>query len=228
MNIQRLLLVAIALALATAGFAYPNFNATTGIIAVPTAYTTPAGMLVGAADISFQDSTTLITRAIYGLSPNFEVGALLGLGEETSIGMTGKYRTPLFPGLGTFSVGLSLADSGVGSGYQLFFVGSRALAGEDTGGMVLLGTLGLTFTNFEDLTGILPFAGAELRLSEGFEIDAEFVLEAGDFNRSTFSLLARKRITDTWGAQLGFTNAVGFLATADSNLFFGASYVFGR
>ena len=228
MSIQRLLVVALALALATAGFAYPNFNATTGIVGVPNALTVAGGAFIGAADISFQDDTQVILRAIYGLGPNFEVGGLIGLGDNNSFGVTGKYRFQfLGPSLDT-AVGLSFADADeAGSGFQLFLVGSRMILGEPDEDMSILGSLGVTFTDFEELSGILPFVGAQLMLPGNLEVCGEFVLEAGDFTESIFSLLLRKQFTETWAAQVGFTNATGFLGTGDSDLFIGASYAFG-
>jgi hypothetical protein len=214
--------------LAAAGFAYPNVNATTGIFGVPNALTVPNGTLDGAADILFVDSTTVNARAVLGLTGRFEVGAGVTAGDNTGVGITGKYRLPILPQLGTVALGLSFADiNDTGSGYQLFGVATKALTGATSTDMRLLGTLGVTFTNFEDRSGILPFVGAQLQLPQNFEIAGEFELEAGDFDESITSLLLRKQVTDRIGGEIGFTNATGFLGTSDHDLFLGLSYAFG-
>ena len=158
----RILLAAAVLGLATAGLAYPNFNASTGIIGVPNALIQANGAFFGAADVIFFDDTTLNARAVLGLTNNLEVGAVLNLGENTAFGVSAKYRLPVVPTAGAWAVGVSFADTGDGgSGVQGFVVASRTL----TGGMTnldLLGTLGATFTDFENASGFRPFVGAQL------------------------------------------------------------------
>ena len=91
MKILRFLFCATAgVALATAASAYPNFNATTGIIAVPTAFTVGSGAFIGAADVLFADDLTLNARAIYGVTDRLELGASLTAGTDTAFGVTGS------------------------------------------------------------------------------------------------------------------------------------------
>ncbi|MHB0935887.1 MAG: hypothetical protein ACYDCO_20285 [Armatimonadota bacterium] len=219
----RMLLAAAALALATAGLAYPNFNGSTGIIAVPNALIQADGAFFGAADVIFFDDAAINARAVLGLTDNLEVGAALILGDNTGFGVSGKFRLPVATGAGAWAVGLSFADTDEGgSGYQAFVVTSRTLTGA-ADGMDLLGSLGATFTDFENATGFRPFIGAQLMLPGAFEIDGEFELEAGDFTDSIFSLGVRRQFTSTLGGELGFTNARGFLGEGDASFFLGVN-----
>lgn len=226
MNMQRMLMaVALALTLATVGFAYPNVNATTGIFGVPNALTAPSGTLDGAADILFFDTTTINARAVLGVTGNLEVGAGITGGDNTAIGITGKYRLPTTSSLGTLAIGLSFADvHHTGSGYQAFVVATRPIGA--TTGNRLLGTAGVTLTNFEHTSGILPFVGAQLQIPGNWEIDGEFELKTSHFSKSLSSILVRKQINDRIGAEAGFSNASGFLGAANHDFFVGATYAF--
>lgn len=216
-----MLLAAAVLALATAGLAYPNFNGATGIISVPNAMIQTNGAFFGAADVIFFDDAEINARAVLGLTSNLEVGAVLSLGDNTGFGVSGKYRLPMTAGTAAWALGLQFADSNdSGSGFQVYVVASRALTGTGTG-MDLLGTLGATFTDFEDTSGFRPFIGAQLMLPQAFEIDGEFELETGDFTDSVFSLGVRKQFSPRFGGEIGLTNARGFLAEGDTSVFIG-------
>lgn len=219
-----MLLAAASLALATAGLAYPSFNAATGNVSTPNALIQADGAFFVAGDVIFFDDTELNMRAVLGLTNDLEVGAVLTLGDNTGFGVSGKYRLPMTAGDAAWAIGLQLADSEEGgSGFQLYIVASRTLTG-DMENMDLLGSLGVTFTDFEDATGIRPFIGAQLMLPQDFEILGEFELEAGDFSDSILSFAIRKQFTPTFGAEIGITNARGFLADADSSFFLGVNF----
>lgn len=227
MKLRVTLGLAVALsALATAAFAYPNLNGATGLVGIPNAYTVPSGQLVGAAD--YVDANNgFIFRGIYGLSPNLEVGATASLADNDGFSIGGKYRIPAdIAGFDT-AFGLTYADlDEVGSGFQVSFTGTQPLSGSVEEGNLLLWTLGVNFTDFEDASAIRPYTGAQLLLSPRTEVGGEFMLEAGDFNESIFSLYVRQRFNAALSGQIGFTNAVGFTGTDDAGLFVGASYVF--
>lgn len=212
---------------AVAASAYPNLSATTGLIGVPNGNVVPAGQLVGAADFIFFDDSLLNARVVYGLTPRFEGGAAVVLGDDTGVILNGKYQLPstffgFTSALGaTFSTG---SDSG--DGWQIYLAGTRSLFGEAEGGSQLFGTVGVNFTDLEDATGIRPFFGAQWVLGGGMEIGGEFMLEAGDFNESISSLYLRHTFTPGFSGQVGFTNANGFAGQDDHDLFVGASFAF--
>lgn len=216
----RFLTVAALLGCVTAALAYPNFNATTGIIGVPNALIQTNGSFFGAADVIFYNNTTLNARAVLGLTSNLEAGAVLDLDSGTAFGISAKYRVPM-AATGDWAVGLSFADTDEqGSGFQFFAVTSRTLTGTMTN-LDLLGTLGVTFTDFEHSTGVRPFIGAQLMLPQAFEIDGEFELESSDFGDSIFSMAVRKQFSPRYGGELGFTNASSFFGQKDHDLFLG-------
>jgi hypothetical protein len=223
----RLGLVAGVLVATTAVRAYPNFNATQGILAVPTAEIAPMGTLGGAADVLFQDDTTLNARVVLGLTPTVEAGAGLIIGEDTAFGLTGKLVLPITPGGFTWGLGASLIAADNDDGFQLFFTGTRPFGSVGIAGAQLLGTLGVSFTDIEDVSAIRPFLGAQLRLGAGTELASEFIFEAGDFDESIFSILLRQRFSERVSGQLGLTNALGFTGREDSDFFLGLGYAFG-
>ena len=216
-----MLLAAAALALATASLAYPSFNGATGNVSTPNALIQADGAFFAAADVIFFDDAEVNARAVLGLTDNLEVGAVLTLGDNTGFGVSGKYRLPMTAADAAWALGLQFADSDEsGSGFQAYIVASRTLTGAGEG-MDLLGTLGVTFTDFEDVSGVRPFVGAQLMLPQDFEILGEFALEAGDLGDSIFSFAVRKQFSPTLGGEIGITNARGFLADADSSFFLG-------
>jgi hypothetical protein len=220
-SILRFLSAAALLGLTTIALAYPNFNATTGIIGVPNGIIQENGTFIGAADIVFIEDTLINARVVYGLTDNLEVGAVLNLGDDFAFGLSGKYRLPVTPTAGAWAIGLSFADTDEGgSGFQAFIVASRSLTGDMTN-LDLLGTLGATFTDFEGTSGFRPFVGAQLMLPNDFEIGGEFELEMGDFTESIISIVVRRQFSPTIGAEIGFTNASAFFGTSDHDLFLG-------
>jgi|GEM_PF-1071664 len=220
-SIMRALTAMSLLGLTTIALAYPNFNATTGIIGVPNGLIQEQGALFGAADVVFLDNSLVNVRAVYGLTENLEVGAVLNLGDNTAFGVSGKYRLPVSPTAGMWALGLSFADTDEGgSGFQAFIAASRTLTG-DTTDMNLLGTLGATFTDFEDTSGFRPFIGAQLMLPNDFEIGAEIELESGDLGDSIISVVLRKQFSSTIGGEIGLTNASAFFGGPDHDFFLG-------
>lgn len=212
--------------------AYPNLNATTGILAVPTASMVGDGAFVGAADILFQNDTLINARAVYGVSDQFELGAGIIAGNDTAIGVTGKIGLAgLDIGGFSWAGGASLisgSDSLTGDGWQIFFTGTKPFGSGGVEGATLLGTVGIGFTDIDQASALRPFVGAQLRLSPRTEIDGEFVFETGDFDESILSLFIRHQMTDDFSVQAGITNATGFTGSEDHDLFVGGSWAFGQ
>lgn len=218
--------VALSLAFASLGvFAYPNLNATTGILAVPTAETVSARTAIWAGDALFMHDTTLNARFIYGLTENLEVGAGVIAGADTAIGLTAKYHAPTKTAGYDWALGASvITGNQVGDGTQIFLSGTRPFGVKEENGTGLKGTIGLTFTDIDSASAFRPFVGAQLRLDTKTEVAGEFVLESGDFGNSIFSLLLRQQLNNRLTGQLGFTNAYGFTGAEDSSFFIGAAY----
>jgi len=222
-SILRVLSAAALLGLTSIALAYPNFNATTGIVGVPNGLIQAEGAFFGAADIVFLDDTLVNARAVYGLTDNLEVGAVLNLGNNTAFGVSGKYRLPVSPSAGSWALGLSFADTDEGgSGFQAFIAASRSLTGNMTD-MNVLGTLGATFTDFDEASGFRPFVGAQLMLPNDFEIGGEFEIESDDFGDSIISVVLRKQFSPTMGAEIGLTNASAFFGGPDTDFFLGVN-----
>jgi hypothetical protein len=227
---RRQLLVGVAtalLALANTVIAYPNLNATTGLIGVPTANVVAPKTLAGAADIVFFDDTVLNVRAIYGITDRFEGGVGVVMGDDSGLILNAKYLLPTTLAKFNWSAGLSyMTADDPGDGFQLYFVGTRAFPSAAPAGTRLLGTLGLSFTNMDDTSALRPFVGGQLLFNPQSELGVEFELEAGDFDESIFSLYYRRQFNSQWAGQIGFTNANGFVGKDDHSLFIGAAYSF--
>jgi len=214
----------VLLAVSSIAFAYPNLGATTGIVAVPTAEITDTGAFLGAADIQFLDVTSINVRAIYGLAANWEVGAGLIFNEDdTQLGLNAKFRLPIeMAGMG-WAIGASYTMASDNNGTQIYFAGSRPIEMAGVTGASLLGTIGLSFTDIEELSALRPFIGAQLRFPSETEIAAEFVLEGGDFGDVISSFVIRQTFGGGWKGELGITNAIGFAGASDHDLFVGIS-----
>jgi len=226
MRVRFVFALAAALTLlSTAVFAYPNLSATTGLIGVPNANVVTPGDFVGAADLLFFDDTFVNARAVLGLSDRLEAGAGVVIGDDTGLLLNAKYQLPIRPAGFTWAAGASYqtADDS-GNGYQLYFVGTRALP-ITTEANPLFGTIGLTFTDISDTSAIRPFVGAQLQLGNG-ELGGEFEFESGDFDRSISSIYYRQSLSPRLAGQIGFTNANGFVADDDHHFFLGAALSF--
>ena len=227
---MRIAGVALVLAFASLRiWAYPNLNATTGILAVPTAEVVRARTISWAGDVLFFDDTTLNARAIYGLTDRLEVGAGVIVGNDTALGVSAKYYTGVDVGGFTWALGATLITGNeVGDGTQLYLAGSRPFGVQQENGTGLVGTVGVNFTDLENRSALRPFVGAQLRLDTATEVAGEFVLESGDFGDSIFSLLVRQQLSDRLTGQLGLTNAYGFTGAENGIFFIGAAYALGR
>jgi hypothetical protein len=223
MRLSTLLVLVAVLGLATALVqAYPNLNATSGILAVPTAVVVPAGDSQWAADVLFLDDTSLNGRVVYGLSDRLEIGAGIVTGEDTVFGANIKLRMPTTLGAFNWALGATFSDADAGgSGFQLYGTGTRTFG---LGGNDLITTLGLSYTDVDSATALRPFIGGQLQIMTGTELDAEFVLDSGDFDESVESFLLRHRFNDFIAGEAGFTNAFGFAGTSSHDLFLGVTF----
>lgn len=218
-------MLVVILAIATAAWAYPNLNATSGILAVPTAVVVPAGDNQWAGDVLFQNNTTFNIRGTYGLTDNLEVGAGVAVDGDTVLGLNAKYRLPTMIGGFNWAAGATYITANKGdSGFQVYAAGTRAIPWGGMSGVALLGTLGVNFTDIDTASAVRPFVGAQLQLAGGTEIDGEFVFETGDFDESISSLLVRHRFNDLISGQVGFTNAFGFTGVQDHDIFVGVAF----
>ncbi|MHB9131207.1 MAG: hypothetical protein ACYDBB_08980 [Armatimonadota bacterium] len=205
--------------------AYPNLNATTGLLAIPTASVVEYGDFIGAADMLFHDDTTINGRVIFGLTDRLEIGAGVIAGEDTAIGINAKYALPGNVAGFTPAIGLTvITGDAVDDGTQVYFVGTRAFTAKQQGAGSVIGTVGINFTNIDTASAFRPFAGAQFRIGNRTEIAGEYVLATGDFSRSIHSLFIRHSMNDRWSAQAGYTNAFGFTGSTDNNLFLGTAY----
>lgn len=219
------------LLMAIPAHAYPNLNAATGLLAVPTASIVTAGNFVVGADVLSNDDATFNGRIIYGLTPQLEIGAGFVSGEDTATGVSAKLALA-----GTIAgfhpaIGISVIngnDNAISDGTQVYLVGSKVLSDTRHGAGTLIGTLGVNFTDIDTASAVRPFVGAQLRLGDRTELDGEYVLSTGNFNRSIHSIFVRHVLNETWTIQTGFTNAVGFTGSAHNNFFMGTAYSWGH
>ena len=207
--------------------AYPNLNASSGLLAVPTAEIVAPGNVVAAVDIVAHDDTSINGRVIVGVTPFLEIGAGVIAGEDTGVGLSAKLALPSTVLGFKPALGVSFINGDVGDGTQVFLVGTRSFSSQDMDTGRLTGTIGINFTDIKSASAVRPFVGAQLRVGSRTEIDGEFVLKTGDFSRSIHSLFIRHAIDDTWKLQTGFTNAVGFTGSSDTNFFVGTAYTWG-
>lgn len=209
--------------------AYPNLNATTGLLAVPTAGVVGAGDFVGAADVVFHNNSTVNGRVIYGLTDRLEVGVGVIAGEDTAIGVNAKFALPAQIAGFNPAIGITgISGDTIGDGTQVYLVGTRVLTASDIHTGRVIGTIGINFTDIDTASAFRPFVGAQLRVGARTEIDGEFILKTGDFNHPVHSIFIRHAMNDAWSMQTGFTNAVGFTGSSDNNFFLGTAYAWGR
>ena len=229
MRTLYLLLVAVAFVmLGIQAQAYPNLNASTGLLAIPTAGLVAPGNVVVAVDVLSHNDTTVNGRIIIGVAPFLEIGAGFIGGEDSATGISAKLALPNKIAGFHSAVGLTIINGdAIGDGTQVYLVGTRVLTARDIDTGRLTGTIGINFTDIHTASAVRPFVGAQLRLGTRTEVDGEFILKTGDFSHSIHSLFVRHTINNTWSLQTGFTNAVGFTGSADNNYFVGASYAWG-
>ena len=95
---KQLILLGLALTLASAAFAFPTFSGLTGGAVLPTSDVAYAGQLEVAGDWVNTDAAFTPLRAVYGLNDQFEVAFGYGFG-DTKVGAF----TSLFEGGNTFT-----------------------------------------------------------------------------------------------------------------------------
>lgn len=224
-----LLLVAAAFVmLGTQAHAYPNLNASTGLLAVPTADLVAPGNVVAAVDVLSHNDTTFNGRVIIGVAPFLEIGAGVIGGEDTASGISAKFALPNNIAGFTPAVGLTIINgNAIADGTQVYLVGSRVFTADDIDTGRFVGTVGVNFTDIDTASAFRPFVGGQFSVNDRTEIDGEFVLESGAFSRSIYSVFIRHALNDVWSVQTGITNAVGFTGSADSDYFLGTSYSWG-
>lgn len=224
------LLAAAFLAGAVMVVAVPNFSATTGVIGVPNAHVVPSGQLVGAVDAVFFNDTILNGRLVYSLTPRFEGGIGVVVGDEDGVIVNGKYQftAPVAGFTTALSATYSTANN-AGNGWQVYLVGTRPmLRTAAAGGNQLYGTPRVSFTDLEDASAVRPFAAAQWLLNGRTEIGAQFMLESGDFAKSISLLYLRQTFSPALTGQIGITSANGFIGDSDHDLFAGFACIFGR
>lgn len=218
---------AVMLALTSVAQAYPNLNATTGLVATPTADVVGRAGLTGAADVIFLDDTTFNVRGVLGVTEALELGAVGVTGVDDGFGVNAKYRLPTAIGGAAWAAGITFIAANDGAdGTQFYLVGTRTLSAASINAP-LRGSLGLSFTDIDSESAFRPFVSAQLGISPAMELGAEFMLETEDLGDSIFSMVLRHRFNPRVIGQLGFTNASGFTGGHDHDFFLGASYEFG-
>ncbi len=209
--------------------AFPNLNATTGLLAVPTAGVVPEGNFVGAADVVLGHNTTFNGRMIYGLTDRLEIGGGVIADDNTAVTLDAKLALPgtlagFAPAIGIGYINGQAMDSGT----QLYFVGTRAFTAKQQGAGSLLGTVGLNFTDLDSASAFRPFVGGQLGLGARTELDGEYVFATGDFRHAIHSLFIRHSVSNRMSVQAGVTNAYGFTGSAHNNVFIGAAFSWGQ
>ncbi|HEY3376654.1 MAG TPA: hypothetical protein VGL77_04085 [Armatimonadota bacterium] len=225
---QKMMLMALGtLIAATAVSAYPNLNATTGLVGLPTATEVAPGTLVLAADGLFFDRTLVDGRVVYGVTDRIEVGGGVVVGNHTGILANAKYRLPFTPFGFTTAVGAAFAsETDSRDGTQLYFVGTIPLASIAPSGTRIMGTLGVDYTNFDGDSGLRPFAGAQLFLGSRSELGAEYGVGTGSLGKPVSSIYWRQLLTPQWSGQVGFTNIDRFVGRDTHDVFVGLSYLY--
>lgn len=218
------------LALGSIALAYPTFNAETGIVALPNAFTADSGSSVIAADLLFSDENTLKARVLFGLSDRSEMGVAFSSGLVDGISVSAKYRFTDAPAKFNLAGGGSITFANHDqTALDLYLVGTQAFNLHTKSNSALLGTFGVHFVNLKDDNTIRPFIGAQYPLGRHTQLAAEFQLKDGNlFKDPITSVVLRHQITSALTAQIGMSNATGFGATGDYRPFIGAQYTFNK
>ncbi|MHB9106285.1 MAG: hypothetical protein ACYDCO_04450 [Armatimonadota bacterium] len=220
--------IAALLTFGSVAMAYPTFNAETGIVALPNAYTADSGSFVGAADLLFNDENTVKVRVLYGLNEKAEIGASLSSGIVDRVSFSAKYRFTDDPARFNLASGgsLTLAENDE-TALDLYLVATQSFNLHTESGNRLLGTFGVHFVKVEDDDSLRPFIGVQYALGNWTEIAAEYQLKDGNlFEKPLASVVLRQQLTPALSGQIGLSNATGFGATGDVRLFVGAQYTF--
>lgn len=208
-------------------FAYPNLNATTGLIGVPNSHIVAPGEITGAVDAVFFDDSFLNVRGVFGLTPQLEGGVAAILGDNSGVALNAKYQFGAKPAGFTWAFGATvIAADEPGDGWQAYIVGTQPLALGGTAGSQLYGTVGLNFTSLDHASAVRPFLGAQWLLAPRYEIGGELMFGSGDLDESISSLYLRHTFNPQLSGQIGFTNANGFIGRHDHDLFLGVAYTF--
>jgi len=236
---KQLLLLGIALALVCAVQAYPTLAGPTGLATLPTAAVAPTGQLGLAADFYNTDpDSTIPLRLVYGVGPNFELGALYAIqSNENAWSVNAKYKLPVAVGPAAVAIGALYFDSSDldEKGEQIYAVGTMTLAEASAAMPGLSGSLGLNWTR-DDISGFSEdatrvFAGLDAAFANKLSVAAEFQTKSDKVEGDAlWSVVARYPFTEVLTGQVGMTNAFGpipLFGTGDQNIFAGVSYAFG-
>lgn len=237
------------MATAAIASAYPTLLGQTGTGVLPSAAVAPAGQVQVAADFYNTDDNAFPLRALYGVAPNFEIGAgywLQDVNDENANtwDINAKYATPvrvlgfdwslaaLFANTDENALPLVATDNITGT--QITWVGDRVipLGGNDAR---LKGTLGINWTRIDfgadDGNAIRGFIGADFALANRLGLVGDIQTESDSLGDTDplFSVALRYAATKGLGAQVGFTNAAvnGLVGGNDSNFFAGLNLSFG-
>jgi len=214
------------LALAAAGYAYPNLSATTGVVGTPTADVVGQKVTDWAADLLFFDTTTGNGRVIYGVTDRLEVGGALILGNDTGFDVGAKYKLYTIPRSFSWAVGGILEGANhERSGSQWYVVATKPISSRKVQGSEMQASLGLNYTDIDSGNGLRPFLNVQLFFGADTEISGEYQFKNGDkFGDAITSAVFRQRFSGRWTAEIGLTNATGFMGSDDTDVFAGISY----
>lgn len=262
-------MLGLAVMLASATFAYPSLLGPNGGATLPTAATTAQGQFNIAVNYQFNGETMtyeyegitetddvsdmLNIALLYGIAPNFEVGANYNnqsvdwtatdgydtiSGDEgmSNWGLNAKYAfNDVFAGtnvaVGGVYQSFEMNDMNV---WQVYGVATKAFMEAGEGATGVSGSLGLNYTSFdrdndENNNATRLFAGLDVAFANNLSLLAEYQTKKSDFeDKAMTSIALRYPFTPSLTAQVAFTNSYRGLAGAEDNdLMLGLNYAFG-
>lgn len=233
---KKLFCLGLAMALSSAAFAYASLTGPTGLVNVPTAAVEPAGQISVAIDgVDTKDNVTVPVRVLYGAMENLEVGASASFQDKDEVfGLNAKYQTPLAIAGFNWAGGAQYARYNLNAKdddelWQLYWTGTREFTEATDTMPSFTGTVGVNWTKFENFDGkFRAFAGLKAGFANNFSLTAEVQSDSDIDEDTLWSVVGRYSITPVLGAQVGYTNGFETMATDDSEVFAGISYVFGK
>lgn len=242
---NRYLLLGLLL-LAGIARAYPTLTGPTGQAVIPTGFTGPLGTTMAAdwQELSPTSAAGFPLRALLSFGPNLELGGSYALyNEHAALERAWELHAKLSTGVPFFFGGVTAVGAQfrreIAAGLETDFLQPYAawttrFAPDDSGLSNIALTVGGNWTRISDplnneADGFRGFAGLTVNLSDAIDLMAEYQTkntDLGDVDPIT-AFTARLHFSESLSAQVGITNADGFVGTPNTHLFAGLSLYLG-
>ncbi len=226
-----------AMVCTSTAFAYPTLYGASGVAVLPTARTIVPGMYaIGVDGNDLANSTEIPVRVLYGMGDNLEVGAAYLPGETDRFGLNAKLRVEGLVSGATTAIGVQYLrpiDGSDAAALQPYLAITRTRASNDKIFPLISITVGTSITQLRPNSSfyLREYGSLEAYARNGMVIGLEYQGSnsglAGD-DQPLASAVIRFPLSDKFAAQVGVTNADGFVGTDKARVFLGVCFVGGK